>query len=68
MNEIEKELERVKPQFDALEECKRLIYESGFSCAQIAKLRGISYQAVYKFIHSTSSSTRTIAKYLKVIS
>ena len=68
MNKIEKELDKVKPQLDALEECKRLIYESGFSCAHIAKLRGISYQAVHKFMRSASSSTKTIAKYLKVIS
>tara|TARA_R110000796_G_scaffold44957_3_gene109206 strand:- start:5595 stop:5801 length:207 start_codon:yes stop_codon:yes gene_type:complete len=68
MNKIEKELERVKPQLDALEDCKNKIHASGFSCAQIAKMRGISVQAVHKFMRSASSGTRTIAKYLKVIS
>tara|TARA_R110000737_G_scaffold56106_1_gene80194 strand:- start:25074 stop:25280 length:207 start_codon:yes stop_codon:yes gene_type:complete len=68
MNKIKKELDRVKPQLDALEECKKWIKASGFSCAQIAKMRGISVQAVHKFMRSASSSTRTIAKYLNVIS
>jgi hypothetical protein len=63
-----RELQSVTDQLDLLQDCKDKIRSSGQSYGQIAEKLNITIQGVSKFMRSASSSTRTIAKYLKVIS
>ena len=63
-----RELQSVTDQLDLLQDCKDKIRSSGLSYGMVSKKLGITIQAVSNFMRSASSSTRTIAKYLKVIS
>ena len=63
-----RELQSVTDQLDLLQDCKDKIRASGLSYGELAKRLEITIQGVSFFMRSASSSTRTIAKYLKVIS
>ena len=63
-----RELQSATNQLDLLQDCKDKIRSSGQSYGQIAEKLNITIQGVSFFMRSASSSTRTIAKYLKVIS
>ena len=52
-------------EIDVLQDCKAKL--KNFTLAEIAKRRGVSVQAVSKFLRASSVSTKTLNEYLRVM-